>query len=253
VTIRWNAAGGTDVGRVREGNEDSFRLVSERGIFLVADGMGGHAAGEVASAVAADAVLEVLASTPATGDADPSREMPRAFAEARRRMVERRHADPALSGMGTTLTVSVLQPDGTIHIGHIGDSRLYHLHRGSLSLLTHDHTWTQQEVDAGRIPAEAARNHPFAHVLTRVLAVEEPAEPDVQAAVVSAGDTLLLCSDGLHNMIDGRGILEILAMGGQPADLVRLLIDTANRRGGSDNITAIVVQIGQGDPDGQWS
>ena len=234
------------MGRVREGNEDSFRLDSDAGIFLVADGMGGHAAGEVASAVAADAVLEVLSKSVAADGREPRLVMPAAFTEARARMEQRRTADPALSGMGTTLTVTVVQRNGTVHIGHIGDSRLYHLHNGRLAVLTHDHTWTQQEVDAGRIPIEAARTHPFAHVLTRVLAVEEPPDPDVHATRGLPGDVLLLCSDGLHNMVDARGILEILNSGRPPAEMVSRLIDTANRRGGADNVTAVVVQIAEG-------
>lgn len=244
MTITWTAAGGTDVGRVREGNEDAFRVVLERGIFLVADGMGGHAAGEVASAVAADAALETVTSATAAAD-HPRSAIREAYAEAHRRMFDRNQADPSLDGMGTTLTMALLDNAGALHIGHIGDSRIYHLSGGDLSLLTHDHTWTQQEVDAGRLTEEAARRHPFSHVLARVLTVDEPAEPDIRSTVVVPGDMLLLCSDGLHNMVDNRGLQDILRTSGGPEAIVRMLIDTANRRGGPDNITAIVVVVGE--------
>lgn len=191
------------MGRVREGNEDSFRLAPDRGIFLVADGMGGHAAGEVASAVAADVVLDYLAE--AEPDASSARELIRqAFLSVRRVMVDRSLADTSLAGMGTTLTAAVVLSDGSVHIGHIGDSRLYHLSEGRLAQVTHDHTWTQEELDAGRITAEAARTHPFAHVLTRVLAVEEPAEPDLYATSVQPGDPTIQHQLARHSHTSGR-------------------------------------------------
>ncbi len=243
MKISWSAAGGTHVGRVREGNEDSFRLAPDRGIFLVADGMGGHAAGEVASAVAADVVLDYLAEAQPT--ASSARELIRqAFLSVRRVMVDRSLADSSLAGMGTTLTAAVVLNDASVHVGHIGDSRLYHLSQGQLAQITHDHTWTQEELDAGRITPEVARTHPFAHVLTRVLAVEEPAEPDLYATSVQPGDTLLLCSDGLHNMVDPDTILSILLTEAPAEVAVRKLIEAANRRGGMDNITAVVVRVG---------
>ncbi len=244
MKISWSAAGGSHVGRVRDGNEDSFRLAPDRGVFLVADGMGGHAAGEVASAVAADVVIDYLAE--AEPDDGSVRELIRqAFLSVRGVMVDRSLADGSLAGMGTTLTAAVLLSDATLHIGHIGDSRLYHLSGGQLNQVTHDHTWTQEELDAGRISAEAARTHPFAHVLTRVLAVEEPAEPDLYTTSVRPGDVLLLCSDGLHNMVEPQSILENLMANCAVEATVNNLIDAANQHGGMDNITAVVVRIGE--------
>jgi PPM family protein phosphatase len=247
VTIRWEAAGATHVGRVRRDNEDTFRIDEPRGIFLVADGMGGHAAGEIASELAADSVLEVLRGA---GDPDVEGEgvegcLKRAFDAAHRRIVECCSSDPKTAGMGTTLTAAVLDSAGRVWIGHIGDSRLYHLSGGSLRQLTRDHTWVEQELEAGRISAEAAESHPFSHILTRVLTAEEPGDPDVGSYPIGAGDALLLCSDGLHNMLQGQSLLDILLAEQPTPEVVRRLIQAANRRGGRDNITVIVIRISE--------
>jgi PPM family protein phosphatase len=243
VTIAWEAAGATDVGRVRNGNEDAFRFDSQRGVFLVADGMGGHAAGEVASALAADAVVDLLRTDPDLSSEDLERDLVAAFDEAHRRIVECCNGDPQTTGMGTTLTAAALRSTGDLHIGHIGDSRVYLRRGGELLQVTHDHTWVQQELDAGRISPDVARTHPLGHILTRVLTADEPAAPDVYRGTVYRDDTLLLCSDGLYNMVDGQSLLDLLTADHSPETTVERLIATANRRGGTDNITAIVVRI----------
>lgn len=241
MTIGWVAAGATHVGRVRKGNEDSFRLDSRAGIFIVADGMGGHAAGEIASQLAADAALEVLtASTP--GQATEQR-LVAAFAEAHRKIVTCCDDDPETKGMGTTLTVAVLEPNGSLHVGHIGDSRLYRFTGEQLRQVTKDHTWVQKEVDAGRLRSDQTRAHALSHILTRVLSSDEPDTPDVESATVKPGDVLLLCTDGLHNMLEGQKILEILNQPLPPTELAQRLITSANRSGGLDNITAVVIRI----------
>ena len=239
MTIAWEVAGGTHRGRVRKSNEDSIRLDAERGIFLVADGMGGHAAGEVASAIAADSSMEVLTAA-APGDPTGLKE---AFALARQRIIECCNGDERVVGMGTTLTITRLQRDGSVDVGHIGDSRLYVLSGEVLKQATQDHTWVQRELDAGRITPESARTHRLSHILTRVLSAEEPAIPDVFRINVVPGDVLLLCSDGLHNMLDAYGILQILLDGASPAELAQALIDAANRQGGADNISVIVIRV----------
>jgi PPM family protein phosphatase len=243
VTIRWEAAGGSDIGRVRKGNEDSFYLDERRGVFLVADGMGGHAAGEVASAIAAESVVDALDGTAVTPSDDLDETLAAAFFEAQRRIADCCIGDPRMTGMGTTLSVAVLLPTGDLHLAHIGDSRVYLQRGGTLVPLTRDHTWVQREVDAGRLPAEAARNHHLSHILTRVLTADDPPDPDLQRERLAPGDTVLLCSDGLHNMLDDPSLLDRLTAAQPPAETVARLIEAANRRGGTDNVTAIVVRI----------
>ena len=238
--IGWVAAADSHRGRVRETNEDWYHLDEERGIFIVADGMGGHAAGEIASRIAADTALEALRRT-----APPSAATLRdTFREARDRIAECCDDQPETQGMGTTLTVALLEPTGQLRIGHIGDSRLYRLRGGELLQVTRDHTWVQQEIDAGRLRPDEAPNHPFSHILSRVLTAADPSAPDVITTQVDPGDLLLLCSDGLYNMIDGQPLIDILSRDGHdPGTIVAGLIAAANRHGGADNITAIVVRV----------
>jgi protein phosphatase len=239
VKISWEAAGATHRGRVRRGNEDAIRLDVERGIFLVADGMGGHAAGEIASNLAADAVLEHLSAEAG----DPESRLREGFSLAHRSIAQCCQGDPKTTGMGTTLTATLLDWDGRLHVGHIGDSRLYHLTGGALRQVTHDHTWVQREVDAGRVSAASAASHPFSHILTRVLAAEEPPDPDLLCVNVVVGDVLLLCSDGLHNMLNAQAILDMLIAETDPGSLVRQLVMAANAEGGTDNISVVAVRI----------
>ena len=243
MTISWESAGATHTGRVRKGNEDSFRVDDANGIFIVADGMGGHAAGEIASALAAETVLDYLGRSAdrSTGGAEVA--ILEAFAAAQRAMILCCEDDPRTRGMGTTLTVALFDPRGVVHVGHLGDSRLYRLQAGELTQMTQDHTWVQQEVESGRLNAEAGRAHPLAHILTRVLSADEPSGPDLLSAEVLPGDTFLLCSDGLHNHFDSRTIEEMLVADAPTPEIVAQLIRTANRRGGTDNITAVVVRV----------
>lgn len=242
--IAWESAGATNVGRVRRTNEDAYRIDAGHGVFVVADGMGGHAAGEVASALAADSVLESL-TKPANEPLhhDPDRSIIDAFAYARRRIVECSASDRRTEGMGTTLTLALLSTDGTLRVGHLGDSRLYHLRAGELDQLTEDHTWVRQEVRAGRLDPGAARTHRYAHVLTRVLAADEHTPPDILKASVEPGDTILLCSDGLHNHLDTGSLRDVLRSDDALPELVSRLVQMANERGGTDNITAVLVRI----------
>ena len=242
MTIGWVAAGATHVGRVRKGNEDAFRLDAEKGIFLVADGMGGHAAGEVASRLAADATLRILSDATLPW---PER-LESAFRSAHQDIVECCAGDPETEGMGTTLTVALLLRDGTLHLGHIGDSRAYLLTGEQLRQLTHDHTWVQKEIDGGRVPLEEAKSHPLSHILTRVLTSDEPGKPDISTTSVRPGDVVLLCTDGLHNMVDGPALLDFLMRTGDPAETCKRLITAANRAGGFDNSTVIVIRISEG-------
>jgi len=245
VSIRWEAVGGSDVGLVRRGNEDAFHLDPERGLFLVADGMGGHAAGEVASALTRDAVAAVLGvalDLGAEGTAldQALEEAVRAAAEECDRYVARRRE---ARGMGTTLTACVLRPDGRLYGAHVGDSRAYRLRDGVLQQVTHDHTWVQREVDAGRLSPEAARSHPLSHIITRALGPGEHPAPDLLRDSVEPGDLLLLCTDGLTGMVDDEQLAALLSAGLPLDDTVEALVRAANENGGADNITAVVVRI----------
>jgi len=245
MTVRWRAAGATDVGRVRRSNEDTLRLDEERGVILVADGMGGHAAGEVASAIAADTVMSALTVAVDRGGGLEVIEdaLERSFVAAHEAIDEHAVRDPATHGMGTTLTALVARADGSFRIGHVGDSRLYLLRDGVLTQLTRDHTWVQREVDAGRMTPLGARRHHLSHILTRALGAGGAEPPEVLSGTLQAGDRLLLTTDGITGMLHDRMLQAFLEQRQPPEGIVRMLLAGANRRGGRDNLTAIVVDV----------
>jgi serine/threonine protein phosphatase PrpC len=227
----------TDVGRVREGNEDSF-MVHEP-LFAVADGMGGHQGGEVASNLAL-AALEKLVREP-TPDGDTAPKLAEVVRDANRIVLQRANSDPALSGMGTTLT-AVLAGTGTrVHLAHVGDSRAYLLRNGELTQLTRDQTVVQRLVDEGRISQEEAEIHPQRSILTNALGVDRDIEVDEASYDLEVGDRLLLCSDGLSGMVAEEEIKEILQEHDDPQAACDVLVDSANRAGGQDNITALIL------------
>lgn len=242
--MRASAVGASDRGRWRPTNEDAFRVRTELGLALVADGMGGHAAGEVASNVAADVVMEELARRPperadATGPA-----LRAAILAAHAAVIERARREPDKRGMGTTLTVLALDLSTPgFHIAHVGDSRAYRLRRGVLELLTRDHTWVQEQVDAGRLTAAEARRRPNANILTRALGIElDESEVDTVAGAVEPGDLFLLCTDGLTGPVEDEDLLAILDRDLPLEVLADQLIEAANLRGGPDNITVVLVR-----------
>jgi PPM family protein phosphatase len=245
VKLRWRAAGATDVGRVRKGNEDAFLVDVERGVFLVADGMGGHAAGEIASDIAMRAVGGTLVQGVDRGlQADAlAQAMVESFRIADAAISEHVAAHPETQGMGTTATAMVVCTDGTYRLGHIGDSRAYLMRAGRLEQITTDHTWVQREVDAGRLTPSAARRHPFSHIVTRALGAEGPWQPDQLQGQLHAGDLLLLCSDGLTGMVPDRQLAKVLPLDIRLEDRLAELITLANQRGGRDNITAVLVEF----------
>lgn len=245
MTVNWEAVGATDVGVVRTGNEDTFFVDLERGIFLVADGMGGHAAGEVASRLAADTVGGALVrGVDAKLEADALAEAMRgSLHAAHEAILEYTSEDSSATGMGTTLTALVLCTDGSFRVGHIGDSRMYVLRGSRLQQFTRDHTWVQREVDAGRLTAVAARRHRLSHILTHALGADSADHPDVLSGNLAPGDVVLLCSDGLTGMLPDRAIAAILNGPGSLAEQAAELIAAANARGGRDNITAVLVRI----------
>jgi PPM family protein phosphatase len=245
VTIRWEAAGASDVGRHRRGNEDAFFLDTARGIFIVADGMGGHAAGEIASDLAVRTATRVVtvAVDQDLATVDLAAPLASAFESAWQKLKECCARDPRTRGMGTTLTACILTRDGSFRIGHIGDSRAYRFRDGQAELLTVDHTWVQGEIEGGRLTREAADSHPLSHILSRVLSPDLPPDPDLIAGSLQPGDILLLSSDGLHGLIPDDEMREIATRGEPPTRILASLIDSANRHGGRDNITGVVVRI----------
>jgi serine/threonine protein phosphatase PrpC len=245
VKLRWRAVGGTDVGRVRKGNEDAFLVDEARGVFLVADGMGGHVAGEIASDIAKRSVggtLQQGVDRRLAAD-DLAHSMVDSFRVADLAIAEHVAANPETEGMGTTVTAIVICTDGTYRMGHIGDSRAYLLRGGQLAQISRDHTWVQREVDEGRLTPSAARKHPYSHILTRALGADPSDAPDLQAGQLQAGDLLLLCSDGLTGMVTDRNLERILQTPATNEERIEEMIVLANKRGGRDNITAVIVEM----------
>jgi serine/threonine protein phosphatase PrpC len=226
-------AGGTDPGRRRRRNEDSY--VIDPPLFAVADGMGGAQAGEVASKLAAGAVKERGADVEGL------------VQEANRRVHQRSLEDPNTSGMGTTLTVAAIE-DGVVSIGHVGDSRAYLVRDGTLEQLTEDHSLVGELMRTGKLSAEEAETHPQRSMITRALGTDPNVDVDIFSVDPRDGDLFLLCSDGLTSMVDDREILRLVGeKRGDLDDLVKALIKAANKGGGEDNITVIAFEIGDAD------
>ena len=244
----------SDVGRKRKGNEDAVFLNPDHRLFVVADGMGGHAAGEVASRVAVDAINEFVTLTggneeitwPFGLDESISYEGNRlktAIRHANRRVLEATRESAEYEGMATTVA-AVLVDDDTAHLAHVGDRRLYLLSGGEFSLLTSDHSWVNEQIQSGVISAEQARSHPLRNVVTRALGGRADLAVDVQSRRMSRGDVLLLCSDGLTTMIGDEEIARILGeVEGDVARAASALVEAANERGGEDNITVILLKF----------
>ena len=240
--MRITCAGNTDVGVVRAGNEDSFLLDCAQGLFIVADGMGGHAAGEVASEMAVKIVSRELGSLRGLPDGEAAARMRSAIRKANGAIFERTIAEHEKRGMGTTATVMVLFSRRYL-IGQVGDSRAYLLRNGELLQLTKDHSYVQEQVDAGLLTPEQARTHPYSNVITRCVGANEDVAPDVYFGNLEEKDLVLLASDGLTGMLEDDQLAKILTTEDSPERAVNRMIADANRRGGLDNITAIVIRV----------
>jgi protein phosphatase len=242
--VQLSVAARTDVGRIRAGNEDSLYAdaTQGRGLFIVADGMGGHAAGEVASSMAVQIVARELQAVPASDAPDASERMGEALRLANRVIYERTMRESEKQGMGTTASVLLLSDAGYL-IGQVGDSRIYLLRDGALRQLTKDHSYVQEQIDAGYLTPEQARYHPYSNVITRCVGANEAAEADIFAGQLQPGDVFLVASDGLTGMVEDRRLQQLLSAPAKPARVVDALIAEANGRGGLDNITAILVQV----------
>ncbi len=238
------AAARTDPGRVRPANEDSVFADPEAGVLIVADGMGGHAAGEVASDLAVRTISGILTGPQAAGPAgvEAPHVLRQAIERANAAIRTRAAEDWSSRGMGTTVAV-VFAQDSRLWLAHVGDSRIYLVRAGEIRRLTEDHSLVAQMVKAGQITAGEARTHHLRNVITRSLGFEASVEPEIQALEWVAGDYLLLCSDGLTGMLEDQEIARAVAAGHADLPAVcRDLIALANERGGTDNISVVVAR-----------
>lgn len=226
----------TDVGRVRQGNEDSY-LVREP-LFAVADGMGGHLGGEVASATAVEAITS---GTARSMPHDPS-DLAEIVRAANAAIWDKAKQDPDLRGMGTTCTLALIE-DGSLHIAHVGDSRAYLLRSGDLTQLTEDHTLVSRMVQEGRLAPEEAERHPQRSIITRALGADSDVTVDEITMPLAEGDRILLCSDGLTSMIDAGTVHDILARQPNPEAAVDELVERALDAGGEDNVTVVLIDV----------
>ncbi|HSF99481.1 MAG TPA: Stp1/IreP family PP2C-type Ser/Thr phosphatase [Vicinamibacterales bacterium] len=252
--LRATAAVASDRGLRREENEDSYVSRQDLGLFMVADGMGGHAAGEVASRMAVQAVEAFVSDT---RDADPNRTWPfpydpeisldanrlkAGFRLANRRLAAAMADNESLRGMATTAAAVLLGRERPV-VAHVGDSRVYLYRDGELKQVTEDHSWVSEQVRAGILSDADARRHPWRNVVTRALSGGD--DPDVEVADIelAAGDRLLICSDGLSGVVTTERMQEIVAAGQELEETCRALIAAANDAGGPDNITVAMLQV----------
>ena len=243
--------GRTDVGRHRKANEDAFFRDDELRLYVVADGMGGHAAGEVASSEAVDTVFGMVKRGMAT-IGDSNEPLNEARARAACRVIEGAiqaatymvfaiaELDREKTGMGTTITAA-LGVGGSLITGQVGDSRIYQIRDGKAVQITEDHTLIAWQIKQGLISADEARTSPHRNVITRAVGNRDYVEVDTSVVAVEAGDRYLLCSDGLHGYLQDDEIPDLAALGGDEA--VEQFVELANSRGGRDNITAILLEI----------
>jgi serine/threonine protein phosphatase PrpC len=236
----------TDVGWVRDHNEDSLHVDEHLGLLIVADGVGGHKGGAVASAVAVQVIVAAVKATlpTATDAAQISQLIQSGIRSAHEEICARATANPDLNNMGMTVVLAFCQRD-TAHIAHVGDSRAYLLHHGKMQQLTEDHSVVAELIKARQLTPRAARHHRLRHLITRSLGAPESASPDLQCLPWAPGDCLLLCSDGLTNMVEERAIRKCIVQGGADVQATcAQLVALAKTNGGTDNITVVLAHNG---------
>jgi serine/threonine protein phosphatase PrpC len=251
MKIRYAAK--TDVGMKRTHNEDYFSLIEDEQLFIVADGMGGHASGEVASKMAAETIGDFYQRTRADQEVTWPYKMDRSLSYVENRLVcaiklanlrifETSCRDIRYKGMGTTI-VSTLVADDKAYIGHVGDSRVYRVRDGAIQQLTRDHSLLEDYKEAKPdMTEEEERNFPHKNVITRALGMRETVQVDIRAHQIKSGDLFLLCSDGLSGMVHDDGILQVSVGAKSLERAVAELVDAANRNGGTDNVTTLMLQ-----------
>lgn len=248
--LELKSHGLSDVGKLRDHNEDSFAVDSSAGLFVVCDGMGGHAGGEVASSVAVDTIKDFISNQPEgewpfgldENAPQAGERLRNAALLANQRITERIEAEPWLARMGTTMVSALVAPDGTSWVANIGDSRAYRWHDGVLRQVTSDHSWVNEQVQRGVLSCAEAASHPLKNVITRALGARDNLPVDLVEERLQPGDYLLLCSDGLTGMVNDDAIGEILADSSiGPEEACQRLVAAANEAGGEDNITVVLI------------
>jgi serine/threonine protein phosphatase PrpC len=230
----------SDKGCVRSNNEDYYFIEPERGLYVLADGMGGAKAGERASRMAVEAVTETVHSA----GAPDSQVLIRAAEEANRRVIEAAHSDPSLEGMGTTL-VAALEVDGELAIASVGDSRAYLLDEFGLHVITDDQTWVNEVGRPLGLDEESLKHHPMRHVLTMAIGASTPLTINHYRVPLQNGHLVLICSDGLHGVLESREMEQLMATGRNGGSLeasCKGLIEAAKQAGGPDNVTAVLMR-----------
>ncbi len=238
--MKVKTASASDVGRVRKENEDAVGLFEDLGLFIVADGMGGHAGGEIASRLAVAATREHFSGL---RNLPLPKRLLESLSRANHDVFERSRQERKLAGMGTTIVTLALE-DQEAYLAYAGDSRAYLIRSGEIEQLTTDHTLVGEYLREGLINQEEVARHPMRHVLTRALGTSETLETEIRPLALKEEDRLLLCTDGLTNMLDDRLILEVGSSTNDLDAAAALLIERANRAGGADNITVLLIQAG---------
>jgi protein phosphatase len=236
----------TDIGRKRTQNQDNMAALPEMGLFMVADGMGGHRGGETASALAVEIVSDLVSQAQKNLSWESASSISQAIKTANDEIYHRAFEQPQLQGMGTTIT-SLLFREGMLTIGHVGDSRCYFLQKGNLWQATRDHSVVQEKLRAGLITREEMKTDRMKNVITRSVGFEPEVNVEVYEQKTTPGDLFLLCSDGLSGLIDDSKIQEVVLKhhfeGGNLETAIHELINAANAAGGDDNITVLVVEV----------
>ncbi len=237
--MKIDSFGQTDVGRKRDKNEDSLVVDQDMGFFMVADGMGGHQGGEIASRIAVETVLATLKKMDRAVEGGNG--LKKAIRLASQKIFEKANQDPYLQGMGTTAVVLWICQDKGL-IAHVGDSRAYLVRGGKVTQLTMDHSLVAEQLKAGFIAEADIKKHKFKNIITRSVGFQGDVEVDLLIRELEVGDRFLLCSDGLTNLVDPQDIAKIVSKN-NPKNACQKLIDLANKRGGDDNVTAVVVSV----------
>lgn len=237
--MRFATGFATHTGLVRDNNEDSSILDDDHQLYAVADGMGGHQGGEVASRTAIEALRAAIASGRPVNDA---------ITRANSAVIERAAGDDELTGMGTTLTAVVVGGAQQLLVGHVGDSRAYLLHEGTLRRITDDHSLVEELVREGGLTPEQAESHPRRNIVTRAVGIDVEVDVDVYTLPVIPGDRVLICSDGLTDMVRERDIERLARNEPDPQRAAELLVEEANRAGGEDNTSVVILDVLEVDP-----
>ena len=250
--MKINVAGDTDVGVIRDHNEDSFSIDKDQSLLIMADGMGGHAAGEVASTAAVESInQDVVSKIQEVQEGDEGaygKILKDAVKSANRMIFQMAEDEPAKKGMGTTVTAMLIKGESYI-ISHVGDSRAYLIRDGGITQMTKDHSLVQEMIDGGTLSPEDARHHPERNIVTRCVGINTDVEVDIYTGILREGDRVLLCCDGLSGPVEDSDILRAILDSGNPSAVCRQLISMANQNGGHDNVTAILAVMGDEEVD----